>query len=47
MDKEPAPELNECLDPRVIEASRHLYDAINRKLKAVESNVEEVELPHQ
>jgi peroxiredoxin family protein len=36
--------LNKYIDQRIVEASRQLYDAMNKKIKAVETKVHEVEL---
>jgi peroxiredoxin family protein len=48
LDKELDPKLkasiNKYVDQRVVEASRQLYDALNKKIKAVESKLHEVEL---
>ena len=48
LDKELDPKLkaylNKYIDRRIIEASRQVYDAVNRKIKAVETKVNEVDL---
>jgi peroxiredoxin family protein len=48
LDKELDPKLkvylNKYIDQRIIEASRQVYDAVNKKIKAVETKVDEVEL---
>jgi peroxiredoxin family protein len=48
LDKELDPKLkmylNKYIDQRIVEASRQVYDAVNRKIKAVETKVDEVEL---
>ncbi len=36
--------INKYVDQRIIEASRQLYDAVNKKLKTVEEKIHEVEL---
>lgn len=36
--------LNKYIDQRIVEASRQLYDGMNKKIKAVETKVHEVEL---
>lgn len=36
--------LNKYIDQRIVEASRQVYDAVNKKIKAVETKVDEVEL---
>ncbi len=36
--------LNKYIDQRIVEASRQVYDAVTRKIKAVESKLHEVEL---
>ncbi len=36
--------LNRYIDQRIVEASRQVYDAVNKKIKAVETKVTEVEL---
>jgi len=36
--------LNKYIDQRIVEASRQVYDAVNKKIKTVESKVHEVEL---
>ncbi len=36
--------LNKYIDQRIVEASRQLYEAVNKKLKALEGKVQEVEL---
>jgi peroxiredoxin family protein len=36
--------LNRYIDQRIVDASRQLYEAMNKKVKAVESKVHEVEL---
>jgi len=36
--------INKHVDTRIVEASRQLYDAFNRKIKSVEGKVHEVEL---
>jgi len=47
LDKELDPKLrthlNKYIDQRIIEASRQLYDAVNKKLKTVEGKIQEVE----
>jgi peroxiredoxin family protein len=37
-------QLNKYIDQRIIDASRQVYDAVNKKIKAVESKVQEIEL---
>jgi peroxiredoxin family protein len=48
LDKELDPKLkvylNKYIDQRIVEASRQVYDAVNKKIKAVETKVDEVEL---
>ena len=48
LDKELDPKLkaylNKYIDQRIIEASRQVYDAVGKKIKAVEGKVHEVEL---
>jgi len=48
LDKELDPKLkvylNKYIDQRIVEASRQVYDAVNKKIKAVETKVGEVEL---
>jgi len=39
--------LNKYIDQRIVEASRQVYDAVNRKIKTVENKVNEVELKTQ
>ncbi len=39
--------LNKYIDQRIVEASRQLYEAVNKKIKAVENKVHEVELKTQ
>lgn len=39
--------LNKYIDQRIVEASRQVYDAINKKIKTVETKVHEVELKAQ
>ncbi len=36
--------INKYVDQRIIEASRQLYDAVNKKLKTVEEKIHEIEL---
>lgn len=36
--------LNKYIDQRIVEASRQVYEAVNRKIKTVENKVNEVEL---
>ncbi len=36
-------QLNKYIDQRIIDASRQVYEAVNKKLKAVESKVQEIE----
>lgn len=36
--------LHKYIDQRIVEASRQVYDAVNRKIKTVETKVDEVEL---
>jgi peroxiredoxin family protein len=47
LDKELDPKLkasiNKYVDQRIVDASRQLYDALHKKIKAVESKVQEVE----
>jgi len=51
LDKELDPKLkaylNKYIDQRIIEASRQVYDAVGKKIKAVEGKVHEVELKAQ
>ena len=48
LDKELDPKLkaylNKYIDQRIVEASRQVYDAVNKKIKAVETKVNEVDL---
>jgi peroxiredoxin family protein len=48
LDKELDPKLkmylNKYIDQRIVEASRQVYDAVNKKIKTVETKVNEVEL---
>jgi len=48
LDKELDPKLkaylNKYIDRRIVEASRQVYDAVSRKIKAVETKVNEVDL---
>ena len=48
LDKELDPKLkaylNKYIDQRIIEASRQVYDAVNKKIKSVEGKLHEVEL---
>ena len=39
--------LNKYIDQRIVEASRQVYDAVNKKIKTVENKVHEVELKTQ
>jgi peroxiredoxin family protein len=39
--------LNRYIDQRIVDASRQVYDALNKKVKAVEAKVHEVELKAQ
>jgi peroxiredoxin family protein len=36
-------QLNKYIDQRIVDASRQVYDAVNRKIKTVESKVQEIE----
>jgi len=51
LDKELDPNLkaylNKYIDQRIVEASHQVYDAVNKKIKAVETKVHEVELKAQ
>ena len=51
MDKEIDPKLkaylNKYIDQRIVEASRQVYDSVNKKIKTVETKVHEVELKTQ
>ena len=51
MDKELDPKLkaylNKYIDQRIVEASRQVYDSVNKKIKTVETKVHEVELKTQ
>lgn len=51
LDKELDPKLkaylNKYIDQRIVEASRQVYEAVNKKIKTVESKVREVELAAQ
>jgi predicted DNA binding CopG/RHH family protein len=48
LDKELDPKLkaylNKHIDQRIVEASRQVYDAVNKKIKAVETKINEVDL---
>ncbi len=39
--------LNKYIDQRIVEASRQVYDAVNKKIKIIEDKVNEVELKTQ
>lgn len=51
MDRELDPKLkaylNKYIDQRIVEASRQVYDSVNKKIKSVETKVHEVELKTQ